>query len=75
MADVVVCDAVLGNVVIKFFEGLSAFIFDQFRARVPAGVRGRLAYLLLRPGHRAGSGTCSTTRSSAGRRCSASGGP
>jgi glycerol-3-phosphate acyltransferase PlsX len=36
-ADVVVCDAVLGNVVIKFFEGLSAFIFD-------------LAFLLLRPG-------------------------
>ena len=32
MADVVVCDAVLGNVVIKFFEGLSGFIFDLFRA-------------------------------------------
>ena len=29
LADVVVCDAVLGNVVIKFFEGLSTFIFDQ----------------------------------------------
>jgi len=28
MADVVVCDAVLGNVTIKFFEGLSGFIFD-----------------------------------------------
>ena len=36
VADVVVCDAVLGNVVIKFFEGLSGFIFDQLRARVPA---------------------------------------
>ena len=35
MADVVVCDAVLGNVVIKFFEGLSGYIFDLFRARVP----------------------------------------
>jgi glycerol-3-phosphate acyltransferase PlsX len=32
LADVVVCDAVLGNVVIKFFEGLSTFIFDQWRA-------------------------------------------
>ena len=30
-ADVVVCDAVLGNVTIKFFEGLSGFIFDQWR--------------------------------------------
>lgn len=50
MADVVVCDAVLGNVVIKFFEGLSGFIFDQFRAEFTRSLRGRLAYLLLRPG-------------------------
>jgi phosphate acyltransferase len=50
MADVVVCDAVLGNVVIKFFEGLSTFIFDQFRGEFSRSVRGRLAYLLLRPG-------------------------
>jgi phosphate acyltransferase len=50
MADVVVCDAVLGNVVIKFFEGLSSFIFDQFRAEFGRSLRGRLAYLLLRPG-------------------------
>ncbi len=50
LADVVVCDAVLGNVVIKFFEGLSGFIFDQFRAEFRRSLRGRLAYLLLRPG-------------------------
>jgi glycerol-3-phosphate acyltransferase PlsX len=50
MADVVVCDAVLGNVVIKFFEGLSGFIFDLFRAEFRGSLRGRLAYLLLRPG-------------------------
>jgi len=50
MADVVVCDAVLGNVVIKFFEGLSGFIFDQFRHEFSSSLRGRLAYLLLRPG-------------------------
>jgi phosphate acyltransferase len=50
MADVVVCDAVLWNVVIKFFEGLSGFIFDLFRAEFRASLRGRLAYLLLRPG-------------------------
>jgi glycerol-3-phosphate acyltransferase PlsX len=49
MADVVVCDAVLGNVVIKFFEGLSGFIFDRFRDEFRSSVRGRLAYLLLRP--------------------------
>jgi glycerol-3-phosphate acyltransferase PlsX len=50
LADVVVCDAVLGNVVIKFFEGLSSFIFDLWRDEFRRGLRGRLAYLLMRPG-------------------------
>jgi glycerol-3-phosphate acyltransferase PlsX len=50
MADVVVCDAVLGNVVIKFFEGLSSYIFDLFRAEFRGSLRGRLAGLLMRPG-------------------------
>ena len=49
-ADVVVTDAVAGNVVIKFFEGLSTFIFDLFRAEFRRSLRGRLAYLLFRPG-------------------------
>ena len=49
-ADVVVCDAVLGNVVIKFFEGLSGFIFDLWRRELSGTWRGRLAFLLLRPG-------------------------
>ena len=52
MADVVVCDAVLGNVVIKFFEGLSGFIFDLFRAEFRGSLRGRLAAVLMRPGIR-----------------------
>ena len=51
-ADVVVCDAVVGNVVIKFFEGLSTYIFDLFRAEFSRTLRGKLAYLLLRPGIR-----------------------
>jgi glycerol-3-phosphate acyltransferase PlsX len=50
LADVVVCDAVLGNVVIKFFEGLSGFIFDLFRREFEGSLRGRLAYAFLRPG-------------------------
>jgi glycerol-3-phosphate acyltransferase PlsX len=49
MADVVVCDAVLGNVVIKFFEGLSTFIFDLWRDEFGGSLRGRLAYVLMRP--------------------------
>ena len=52
VADVVVCDAVLGNVVIKFFEGLSGHIFDLLRAEFRGSLRGRLAYLLMRPGIR-----------------------
>ena len=50
MADVVVCDAVLGNVTIKFFEGLSTFIFDLVRGEFRRPLRGPLAYLLMKPG-------------------------
>ena len=50
MADVVVTDAVTGNVVIKFFEGLSTFIFDLWRSEFRGSWRGKLAYLLMRPG-------------------------
>ncbi len=49
-ADVVVCDAVVGNVTIKFFEGLSGFIFDLLRAEFRRPPRGPLAYALLKPG-------------------------
>jgi len=49
MADVVVCDAVVGNVTIKFFEGLSGFIFDLFRHEFRSSWRGRLAGLLMQP--------------------------
>ena len=50
LADVVVTDAVVGNVVIKFFEGLSGFIFDLWKAEFGGSLRGKLAYLLMRPG-------------------------
>jgi glycerol-3-phosphate acyltransferase PlsX len=50
MADVVVTDAVAGNIVIKFFEGLSTFVFDLWRAEFRRGLLSRLAYLLMRPG-------------------------
>jgi glycerol-3-phosphate acyltransferase PlsX len=50
MADVVVTDAVPGNVVIKFFEGLSTYIFDLWRDEFRRSWRGKLAFLLMRPG-------------------------
>ena len=50
LADVVVCDAVLGNVVMKFYEGLSTFIFDLWSAEFHRGIRGPLAAGLMKPG-------------------------
>ena len=35
---------------IKFFEGLSTYIFDLFRTEFRRSLRGRIAYLLMRPG-------------------------
>ena len=49
-ADVVVCDAMLGNVTMKFFEGLSSFIFDMWREEFRRAPRGPIAYALMRPG-------------------------
>jgi phosphate acyltransferase len=49
-ADVVVCDASLGNVTIKFFEGLSSFIFDLLRQEFRRWPLGPVGYLFMRPG-------------------------
>jgi phosphate acyltransferase len=49
-ADVVVCDATVGNVTIKFFEGLSTFIFDMVRAEFKRPPLGPVGYLFMRPG-------------------------
>jgi len=49
-ADVVVCDASVGNVTIKFFEGLSTFIFDMIRAEFRRPPLGPIGYLFMRPG-------------------------
>ena len=50
LADVVVCDASVGNVTIKFFEGLSGFIFKLLRDEFRRPPWGPLAYLLMRAG-------------------------
>ncbi len=49
-ADVVVCDASVGNVVIKFFEGLSTAIFDMLRVEFKRPPWGPLGYFFMRPG-------------------------
>jgi phosphate acyltransferase len=49
-ADVVVCDAVVGNVTIKFFEGLSRFIFEQLTIEFRRWPLGPIGYAFMRPG-------------------------
>jgi glycerol-3-phosphate acyltransferase PlsX len=50
VADVVVCDGFVGNVVIKFFEGLSSYIFRSIRTDLQQGPVAPLALLALKPG-------------------------
>src|SRR2546425_13318765 len=48
VADVVVCDGFVGNVVLKFGEGLALAIRDIVKSEL-RGLRGRLALLYLAP--------------------------
>jgi glycerol-3-phosphate acyltransferase PlsX len=48
--DVAVCDAVVGNVTMKFFEGLAGFIFDLWRREFKRGIRGPIGYVFMRAG-------------------------
>ena len=49
-ADVVVCDASVGNVVMKFFEGLAQVIFGLVEEEFRRPPWGPLGYLFMRPG-------------------------
>jgi len=49
-ADVVVCDASVGNVVMKFFEGLSTVMFELLRREFKRPPWGPMGYLFMRPG-------------------------
>lgn len=49
-ADVVVCDGFVGNVILKFFEGLTTYIFRSVRTDLNQGPVAPLALLALKPG-------------------------
>ena len=49
VADVAVCDGLVGNVTMKFFEGLAGFIFNVWRAEFQRNLRGKIGYLFMRP--------------------------
>jgi glycerol-3-phosphate acyltransferase PlsX len=49
-ADVVVCDGFVGNVVVKFFEGITSFIFRALREDLQQGPIAPVALFALKPG-------------------------
>ncbi|MGA3030274.1 MAG: phosphate acyltransferase PlsX [Candidatus Limnocylindrales bacterium] len=50
MADVAVCDAMVGNVTMKFFEGLATFIANLWRREFRRLPLGPIGYLFMKPG-------------------------
>jgi len=46
--DVVVCDAFVGNIVLKTCEGIAEFMADMIRGGVPKGTLARLPYFKVR---------------------------
>lgn len=49
VADVVVCDGFLGNVVLKTMEGVVELVFDSLKCHVKSSWRGKLGMWLLKP--------------------------
>ena len=49
MADVLVCDGFVGNVVLKVLEGMAKTIFGQIKQGVEGSPRAKLGGLLMRP--------------------------
>ena len=47
--DVAVCDGFVGNLLLKFAEGLMEYVFHSFREDVSGGVASRAGALLLKP--------------------------
>lgn len=48
-ADVIVCDGFTGNVVLKLSEGMGKYMFSLLREMFSSSVKGKLAYLLVKP--------------------------
>lgn len=48
-ADVVVCDGFVGNIVLKFAEGMATALFSSLRKELTSGFRAKLGALLAKP--------------------------
>ncbi len=48
-ADVIVCDAFVGNCILKMFEGVGATLIGELKASMLTSFRGKLGALLVKP--------------------------
>ena len=47
--DVIVCEAFVGNIVLKFFEGLTLTLFDSLKQGLMSSLRTKIGTLLVKP--------------------------
>ena len=47
--DVIVCDGFVGNVILKYAEGLSRSLFDMIKGTMMESARGKIGGLILKP--------------------------
>jgi len=50
IADVIVCDAFVGNVILKFYEGSAAVILSKIKEGMMSSFRSKIGALLVKPG-------------------------
>lgn len=48
-ADVIVCEAFVGNIVLKFFEGLALTMFDSLKQGLLSSLRTKIGTVLVKP--------------------------
>lgn len=48
-ADVIVCEAFVGNIVLKFFEGLALTLFDSLKQGLLSSLRTKIGTILIKP--------------------------
>ncbi len=48
-ADVVVCEAFVGNVILKLYEGVGAVLFSKIKSGMMSGLRSKIGALLVKP--------------------------
>ena len=48
-ADVVVCDAFVGNMILKMYEGVASVLLDEIKGALMSSTRSKLGALLIKP--------------------------